>query len=32
VDIVTLVEQSQVIPADQAREAGWLSLELIESV
>jgi hypothetical protein len=31
-DIVTLVEQSQVIPADQAREAGWLSLELIESV
>ena len=31
-DIVTLVEQSQAIPADQAREAGWLALELIESV
>lgn len=31
-DIVTLVEQSQAIPADEAREAGWLALELIESV
>lgn len=31
-DIVTLVEKSQAIPADQAREAGWLALELIESV
>lgn len=31
-DIVTLVEQSETLPPDQAREAGWLALELIESV
>lgn len=31
-DIVTLVEQSEAIPVAEAREAGWLALELIESV
>jgi len=31
-DIVTMVEQSQTLPAAEAREAGWLALELIESV
>jgi hypothetical protein len=31
-DIVTMVEQSQTLPPAEAREAGWLALELIESV
>ena len=31
-DIVTMVEQSQTLTAAAAREAGWLALELIESV
>ena len=31
-DIVTLVEESQTLAAADAREAGWLALELIESV
>ena len=31
-DIVTMVEQSQTLSAAEAREAGWLALELIESV
>jgi len=31
-DIVTMVEESQTLAADDAREAGWLALELIESV
>lgn len=31
-DIVTMVEQSQTLAAAEAREAGWLALELIESV
>lgn len=31
-DIVTLVEESEAIPVAEAREAGWLALELIESV
>lgn len=31
-DIVTMVEQSQTLPAAEAREAGWLALELIDSV
>jgi hypothetical protein len=29
---VTMVEQSQTLPPAEAREAGWLALELIESV
>ena len=31
-DIVTMVEQSQTLTSADAREAGWLALELIESV
>jgi hypothetical protein len=31
-DIVTMVEESQTLAAPEAREAGWLALELIESV
>ncbi|MFM7206503.1 MAG: hypothetical protein ACKO4T_07545 [Planctomycetaceae bacterium] len=31
-DIVTMVEESQTLSAADAREAGWLALELIESV
>ena len=31
-DIVTMVEESQTLSAPEAREAGWLALELIESV
>lgn len=31
-DIVTMVEQSQTLPPAEAREAGWLALELVESV
>lgn len=31
-DIVTMVEESQTLSAAEAREAGWLALELIESV
>lgn len=31
-DIVTLVEESQTLAPADAREAGWLALELIESV
>jgi hypothetical protein len=31
-DIVTMVEQSQTLAEADAREAGWLALELIESV
>jgi len=31
-DIVTMVEESQTLTAPEAREAGWLALELIESV